>query len=43
MMTERQAHAFAHPIHNPAESSRGFSHTKRVADGVMITILTVNR
>lgn len=43
MLTERQEHAFATPIHDPRGSSRGFSRTKRVADGVMITILTVNR
>lgn len=43
-MTDRQAFAFANPVHDPAAVSSGpFAKHRRVAAGVLITILTVNR
>lgn len=43
-MTARQAHALAHPIADPASgAARNFRETERVAGGVLISILTVNR
>lgn len=41
---ERQAYAFAHPVHDPAQASSGdFAERRRLGAGVLITILTVNR
>jgi hypothetical protein len=43
-LTERQEHAFAHPVHTPAAVDSGaFARHRRLAAGVLITILTVNR
>jgi hypothetical protein len=44
-VTDRQAHAFANPVADPALVSvdEGFRQQRRMAAGVLITILTVNR
>lgn len=43
-MTDRQAYAFARPVHTPADvNADEFRRTKRLRDGVLLSILTVNR
>lgn len=44
-MNDRQQHAFANPVATPDETSadEGFTRYTRLAGGVLVTILTVNR
>lgn len=43
-MTARQALAYAHPVADPSRTpTDDFAEHHRIAGGVLITILTVNR